>query len=122
MFDFSPEKLLLIAAVALIFVGPKRLPAIGRSIGRWLGDMRRATGSIADEMKEGLAEPTGPAGSPSVPPPGAVPAPSPGPPPPPAQATATPPPAAPAPVAPPPVVPPAVPGPPPVAPPPPAKP
>jgi TatA/E family protein of Tat protein translocase len=119
MFDFSPEKLLLIAAVALIFVGPKRLPAIGRSIGRWLGEFRRATGSIADEMKEGLAEPTGPAGSPSAPPPGAIPAPSPGPPPPPAQATATPPAAAPAPVAPPPVVPPAAPGPPPVAPPPP---
>ena len=53
MFDFfSPEKLLLIAAVALIFVGPKRLPQIGRSIGRWLGDLRRATGSIADESED----------------------------------------------------------------------
>ena len=112
MFDFSPEKLLLIAAVALIFVGPKRLPAIGRTIGRWLGDFRRATGSLADEMKEGLAEPPGPAGSPPVPPPAAIPAPSPGPPPPPVQATA------PAPVAPPPVAP----GPPPVAPPPPTQP
>jgi sec-independent protein translocase protein TatB len=110
MFDFSPEKLLLIAAVALIFVGPKRLPAIGRTIGRWLGDFRRATGSLADEMKEGLAEPPGPAGSPSVPPAAAIPAPSPGPPPP-VQATA------PAPVAPPP----AAPGAPPVAPPPPAQ-
>jgi mttA/Hcf106 family len=98
MFDFSPEKLLLIAAVALIFVGPKRLPAIGRTIGRWLGDFRRATGSLADEMKEGLAEPPG---SPPVPPAAAIPAPSPGPPPPPVQATApppvAPPPAAPAP-------------------------
>src|SRR5437899_4247022 len=94
MFDFSPEKLLLIAAVALIFVGPKRLPAIGRSIGRWLGDMRRATGSIADEMKEGLAEPTGPASPPPVPPPAAIPAPSPGPPPVQAVAPAPPPPTA----------------------------
>ena len=111
MFDFSPEKLLLIAAVALIFVGPKRLPAIGRTIGRWLGDFRRATGSLADEMKEGRAEPPGPAGSPPVPPPAAIPAPSPGPPPPPAQATAS---GSVAPVAPPPVAP----GPPPVSPPP----
>src|SRR6266851_9646423 len=119
MFDFSPEKLLLIAAVALILVGPKRLPAIGRTIGRWLGDMRRATGSIADEMKEGLAEPVGPAGpgGPApVPPPGPIPAPSPGPPPPPAQAAAPPavPPTAPG----PPAVPPTAPGPPPAAPPP----
>ena len=112
MFDFSPEKLLLIAAVALIFVGPKRLPAIGRTIGRWLGDFRRASGSLADEMKEGLAEPPGPAGSPSVPPPAAIPAPSPGPSAPPVQATA------PAPVAPPS----AAPGPPPVVPPPPTQP
>src|SRR6266481_5675794 len=112
MFDFSPEKLLLIAAVALIFVGPKRLPAIGRTIGRWLGDCRRASGSLADEMKEGLAEPPGPAGSPPVPPPAAIPAPSPGPSAPPVQATA------PAPVAPPS----AAPGPPPVVPPPPTQP
>ena len=111
MFDFSPEKLLLIAAVALIFVGPKRLPAIGRTIGRWLGDFRRATGSLADEMKEGLAEPPGPSGSPPAPPPAAIPAPSPGPPPPPVQATA-----------PPPVAPPVAPGPPPVVPPPPTQP
>src|SRR5438034_10588806 len=88
MFDFSPEKLLLIAAVALILVGPKRLPAIGRSIGRWLGDLRRATGGIADEMKEGLAEPTGHAGTAPVQPPAAIPTPAPGPPPPPGQAVA----------------------------------
>src|SRR5439155_17109886 len=105
MLDFSPEELLLIAAVALILVGPKRLPQIGRSIGRWLGELRRATGSIADEMKEGLAEPAGPPGSAGpagpapVPPAAAIPAPAPGPPPPPAQD------AAPAPAAPPSVVP-----------------
>ena len=113
---FSPEKLLLIAAVALIFVGPKRLPQIGRSIGRWLGDLRRATGSIADEMKEGLAEPpgpAGPAGPAQVPPPSPIPSPAPGPPPPQAQAAVP---------APPPVVPPAASGPPPAVPPPPAQP
>ena len=67
---FSPPKLLLIAVVVLIFIGPKRLPQIGRSVGRWLGDLRRATGGIADELKEGLAEPPAPT---PVPPPAAVP-------------------------------------------------
>ncbi len=66
---FSPEKLLLIAAVALIFLGPKRLPQIGRSVGRWLGDLRRATGGIADELKTGLSESDAPA---PVPPPATV--------------------------------------------------
>jgi len=73
---FSPEKILLIAAVALLFIGPKRLPQIGRSVGRWLGDLRRATGGMADELKEGLAEPP----APTVPPPVVPPA-APGPPP-----------------------------------------
>jgi Sec-independent protein translocase protein TatA len=99
---FSPEKILLVAAVALIFIGPKRLPQIGRHVGRWLGDLRRATGGIADELKEGLAE------TPVAPP---VPPPTPG--------QVAPPPPPPAPVVPPPVVPPPVPGPPPPAPPPP---
>jgi Sec-independent protein translocase protein TatA len=74
---FSPEKILLIAAVALIFLGPKRLPQIGRSVGRWLGDLRRATGGIADELKEGLAE----SPAPPAPPPPVVPPAAPGPPP-----------------------------------------
>jgi sec-independent protein translocase protein TatB len=86
---FSPEKILLIAAVALLFIGPKRLPQIGRSVGRWLGDLRRATGGMADELKEGLADspaPTAPPVPPAVPsapvvPPPVVPSPAPGPPP-----------------------------------------
>jgi sec-independent protein translocase protein TatB len=71
---FSPEKILLIAAVALLFLGPKRLPQIGRSVGRWLGDLRRASGDMADELKEGLAEPPAPAAPPVPPvvPPGPV--------------------------------------------------
>jgi Sec-independent protein translocase protein TatA len=81
---FSPEKILLIAAVALIFLGPKRLPQIGRSVGRWLGDLRRATGGIADELKEGLAEsPTPPSPPPVVPPAAPGPPPVDAPPPPP---------------------------------------
>ncbi|MEA2504819.1 MAG: hypothetical protein QOG36_1862 [Actinomycetota bacterium] len=81
---FSPEKILLIAAVALIFIGPKRLPQIGRHVGRWLGDLRRATGGIADELKEGLAETPAAPPAPVVPPapPTPVPPPVDGPPPP----------------------------------------
>lgn len=81
---FSPEKILLIAAVALLFIGPKRLPQIGRSVGRWLGDLRRATGGMADELKEGLAEtPPAPVPPPVVPPPAPGPPPADAPPPPP---------------------------------------
>ncbi len=64
----SPEKLLLVAAVALIFLGPKRLPGVARSVGRWLGDLRKATGGMADELKTGLNEPATPTAPPAAPP------------------------------------------------------
>ena len=65
MFDFSPEKLLLVAAVALIFLGPKRLPGVARSVGRWLGDLRKATGGMAEELKTGLNDPATPTPAPT---------------------------------------------------------
>lgn len=54
---FSPDKLLLVAVVGLILFGPKRLPQMGRSIGRWLGEFRSAAGGLHDELKAGMSEP-----------------------------------------------------------------
>lgn len=51
---FAPDKLLLIALVGLVLFGPKRLPQIGRSVGRWLGEFRRAAGGLGDELKAGM--------------------------------------------------------------------
>ncbi len=74
---FSPEKLLIVAAIGLILLGPKRLPQVGRSVGKWLGEFRRATGGVADELKAGLNDPAEvtPADTPGGPggPPGAAP-------------------------------------------------
>ena len=59
MFDgiFAPDKLILIALVGLLLFGPKRLPQIGRSVGRWLGEFRQATSGLGDELKAGMHEP-----------------------------------------------------------------
>jgi sec-independent protein translocase protein TatA len=59
MFDgiFAPDKLLLIAVVGLLLFGPKRLPQIGRSVGRWLGEFRHAAGGLGEELRTGLNEP-----------------------------------------------------------------
>ena len=40
-----PE-ILFILALALIVFGPRRLPEVGRTIGRALGEFRRATGDL----------------------------------------------------------------------------
>ncbi len=50
MFNIGPTELILIFLVALIVVGPTRLPEIGRTIGKSLREFRRAT----DDFKQHL--------------------------------------------------------------------
>jgi len=47
MLNIGPQELLIILVIALIVVGPQRLPALGRSIGRSLRELRKAQ----DEVK-----------------------------------------------------------------------
>ncbi len=51
----QPTHLLLILVVALIVLGPKRLPEVGRSLGRGLRDFRHAL-SGEDHEHESLHE------------------------------------------------------------------
>jgi len=41
LFNIGPLESLVVAAVALLIVGPKRLPEIGRTIGKSLREFRR---------------------------------------------------------------------------------
>ncbi len=41
MFDISSWELMIIAIVALIVIGPQRLPDVARTVGRWVGRIRR---------------------------------------------------------------------------------
>jgi sec-independent protein translocase protein TatB len=61
MFDVGFQELVMIALVALLVVGPERLPRLVRTAGLWLGRGRRILGSVkaeidrelkADELKE----------------------------------------------------------------------
>jgi sec-independent protein translocase protein TatA len=53
----QPTHLLLILVVALLVLGPKRLPEVGRAIGRGLHDFK---GAIDDVKPAGLNEMVGP--------------------------------------------------------------
>lgn len=50
MFDFGFSEMLLVAIVALIVVGPKRLPTVARTIGHLLGRMQRYVAEVKSDV------------------------------------------------------------------------
>jgi Tat protein translocase TatB subunit len=55
MFNIGPQEMIVIFVVALIVLGPEKLPALGRTIGKGLAEFRRASaelrGSLEREMQ-----------------------------------------------------------------------
>lgn len=52
MFDIAPTELLLVAAVALVVIGPKELPRVMRTVGQWAGKAR----NVARQFRAGFDE------------------------------------------------------------------
>lgn len=46
MFDIGFGEMLIIAAIALIAIGPKQLPEVARTLGRLMNEFKRATGEF----------------------------------------------------------------------------
>ena len=55
MFGIGTPELLVILAVALIVIGPKKLPDLAKSLGRALGEFKRAT----NDLKQSIEQETG---------------------------------------------------------------
>ena len=56
MFNVGPTELMIILVLALIVFGPKKLPEMGKSIGKGLKEFRKAQMDIRREITEGLRE------------------------------------------------------------------
>jgi sec-independent protein translocase protein TatB len=56
MFDITSSKLLILAIVALIVVGPKDLPILLRTVGKYLGMIRRQAAEFRGQFEEVLRE------------------------------------------------------------------
>jgi TatA/E family protein of Tat protein translocase len=54
MFNVGPLELMLILVVALLVVGPSRLPDVGRSIGRGLREFRKAQDEVQRSLRLSL--------------------------------------------------------------------
>jgi sec-independent protein translocase protein TatB len=55
--NLSPEKLFVIGILALLVLGPNKLPEVARSAGKLLADLRRMSGALQSELKGALTEP-----------------------------------------------------------------
>jgi sec-independent protein translocase protein TatB len=55
MFNIGMPELLVILGVALIVLGPKRLPDVARTIGKAMAEFRKATSGITDEIENARA-------------------------------------------------------------------
>jgi TatA/E family protein of Tat protein translocase len=53
---FSLQTLILVGVIALIVVGPKKLPDLAKTLGKGFSEFKKATEGITDELKETLKE------------------------------------------------------------------
>ncbi len=56
MFDIGFWELMLIAGIALLVLGPERLPRAASTVGRWVGQARRLARGLQAQMREELAK------------------------------------------------------------------
>lgn len=56
MFDIGFWELSLIGIVALLVIGPERLPAVARTVGKWVGKANRFVASVKDDISKELKD------------------------------------------------------------------
>ena len=52
MFGIGGPELLLILAIALIVLGPKKLPELAKALGKGMAEFRRATDDLKEEFRQ----------------------------------------------------------------------
>lgn len=55
MFGIGMTEMIIIAVIALIFIGPDQIPDVARNVGRFLNDLKRST----DDLKKDFQQQTG---------------------------------------------------------------
>lgn len=51
MFGLGMSEIILLSVMALIIIGPKQLPEVARTIGRFINDLKRSTEGLKDDIK-----------------------------------------------------------------------
>ena len=53
-FNVGPLELVIVLVIALLVIGPKRLPEIANRVGRWVGQARRMARTMKRQLEEEL--------------------------------------------------------------------
>ncbi len=56
MLNLGAGELLVIALIALIVLGPEKIPGAMRQLGRFMGELRRMSSGFQDELRNALNE------------------------------------------------------------------
>lgn len=56
LFDIAPSEFLLTAVVAVVVIGPKDMPRAMRTIGKWMGTVRRVSGHFRSGIETMIRE------------------------------------------------------------------
>src|ERR1700750_2371186 len=56
MFDIGWSELVVLAVVALIAIGPKELPGVLRTVGQYMGKIRRMASEFQGQFQEAMRE------------------------------------------------------------------
>ena len=51
MFDFGFSEILLTSAIALVVLGPERLPKVARQVGNWMGRARAMARQLSEQLE-----------------------------------------------------------------------
>jgi sec-independent protein translocase protein TatA len=65
MLNIGPQELIVVLIIALLVVGPSRLPELGRSIGKALREFRKVQDEVKDTFRFDLSDDPPPAARPS---------------------------------------------------------
>jgi Tat protein translocase TatB subunit len=55
--NLGTGEVLVILVVALVVLGPDKLPGAARQAGRWLGELRKISSGFQAELRDALQEP-----------------------------------------------------------------
>jgi sec-independent protein translocase protein TatA len=67
--NIGGSELLVVLLVVLIFFGPKKMPEMGKNIGKGIREFKKAMRDIQDDVEKSMKEPAAPPPPPPVTPP-----------------------------------------------------